>query len=117
MRPRVSRSPSEAGNAVLEFVLFFTVGLVLIVSLTSNFEANLRGRTAALNIANQSLRAWQITSDRSLAQQAAADAAAVFLLKASNWSAVYDFGCSAQSRIAEVTVKIGQVSERAQGAC
>ena len=108
---------ADRGNAVLEFILFFSVALVLIVALTSNFEANLRSRAAALNIANQSLRAWQLSSSRSSAEEAAADVAAAFQLTSGEWSVDLDFACSISSRFAAVTAKVGGVTEHAQGSC
>lgn len=117
MRPLVSRQLSESGNAVLEFVVFFAAALILIVGLTLNFEANLRGRTAALTIATQSLRAWQIYSDRNVAQRVAAEAAAVFLLNSSQWSARYEIDCSTHYGFMRVTASVGGVIERAQGSC
>ena len=111
-----SRLQSDDGNALLEFVLFFATGLLLIILLSANFEREIRARSAALSIANESLRAWQISQDWQAAKNAANSAAAVFKLEPSQWSLLLEDRCS-DNHGYRVVAKVGEVTERVQGVC
>jgi hypothetical protein len=101
---------------LLEFVLFFTFGLLLIVILTANFEREVRARSAALSIANESLRAWQISQDARVAQNSANSAAGVFQLEPKTWSLLLDDRCAGNTGY-RVVATVSGVTESAQGVC
>jgi hypothetical protein len=111
-----SRPQSDSGNALLEFVLFFAAGLLLIILLSANFEREVRARSAALSIANESLRAWQISQDAKVAQNAANSAAAVFRLEPKQWSLSLEDRCAGEAGY-RVVATVSGVSERVQGVC
>jgi hypothetical protein len=111
-----SRLQSDDGNALLEFVLFFATGLLLIILLSANFEREVRARGAALSIANESLRAWQISQDANVAQNSANSAAAVFQLEPSQWSLFLEDRCSSNHGY-RVVAMVGGVRESVQGVC
>jgi Ser/Thr protein kinase RdoA (MazF antagonist) len=113
---KASRLQSEAGNSVLEFVLFFTLGLILIVSLSASLESEFRARMATLSIANEALRVWQISGDLGRANVAAAQTALVFFLDQGRWAIDFDDACSS-ANLQSVEVRVGQVIERARGTC
>jgi hypothetical protein len=115
--PRLrSKSTSDRGNALLEFVLFFTLALALVFASSAGFESNLRSRSAALAIANETLRTFQITADSRLAAQAAASAAEVFELPRGVWSVSIPNSCGAFETVL-VSTRVREVTEYAQGAC
>lgn len=116
MSQQRSRPQSDSGNALLEFVLFFAAGLMLIILLSANFEGEVRARSAALSIANESLRAWQISEDAKSAQNAANSAAAVFQLEPNTWSLLLDDRCPGDSGY-RVVAKVSGVTESVQGVC
>lgn len=90
------------------------------LGLTSNFELELRSRTAALSIANEALRSWQISGDSAQAEAAALEAAKVFSLERKNWFASLEGDCSVSNSgagSARVAVKVRGVIEIAQGPC
>jgi hypothetical protein len=101
---------------LLEFVLFFATGLLLIIVLSANFEREVRARSAALSIANESLRAWQISQDANVAQNSAKAAAAVFQLEPNQWSLLLDDRCVGDQGYL-VVVTVSGVIERVQGVC
>ncbi len=111
-----SRAQSDSGNALLEFVLFFAAGLALIIFLSSGFESELRARSAALSIANEALRAWQISSDIQVARVAANAAAMVFELEPERWSLSLEDRCAGIEGYRVVAI-VGGVAERVQGVC
>lgn len=116
MSQQHSRLQSDDGNAVLEFVLFFATGLLLIILLSANFEREVRARSAALSIANESLRAWQISQDAKVAQNSANSTAAVFALEPNAWSLLLDDRCAGDEGYL-VVAKVSGVTERVQGVC
>lgn len=116
MSQQRSRPQSDSGNALLEFVLFFAAGLLLIILLSANFEAEVRARSAALSIANESLRAWQISQDSNAAQNSANSAAAVFRLETKQWSLMLDDRCAGDEGYL-VVATVSEVTERVQGVC
>lgn len=111
-----SRCQSDSGNALLEFVLFFAAGLLLIILLSANFDREVRARSAALSIANESLRAWQITQDAKVAQNSAKSAAVIFQLEPNQWSLLLDDRCASEAGY-RVVATVSGVSERVQGVC
>ncbi len=116
MSQQHSRPQSDSGNALLEFVLFFTAGLLLIILLSANFEREVRARSAALSIANESLRAWQISQDLQVAKNSANSAAAIFQLEPNSWSLLLDDRCPGDDGY-RVVANVSGVSERVQGVC
>lgn len=115
--PRLrSKSTSDSGNALLEFVLFFTLGLALVLAASAGFESNLRSRSAAMAIANEALRTLQLTADLRLGAQAAASAAEVFELPEGAWSISIPRSCGAFEDVT-VSARVREVTEYAQGAC
>ena len=115
--PRLpSKLTSDSGNALLEFVLFFTLSLALVLTSSGGFESNLRSRSAAMAIANETLRTLQLTADPRLAAQAAASAAEVFELPKSAWSVSIPSSCGAFETV-RVSTRVREVTEHAQGAC
>lgn len=113
---RVSRFRSDSGNAVLEFVAFYAAGLFLILSLSSGFESELRSRMAALNMANEALRVWQISGELQQAKSAAAQTVMVFLVDQDEWTISFDDACTTRNFL-KVESRVGRVIEVAQGAC
>ncbi len=113
---RVSRLRSDQGNSVLEFVVFFAAGLFLIFALSSNFESDLRSRMAALSMANDALRVWQISGELHAAKSAAAQTALAFLFDQDEWTISFDENCTS-GNFQKVESRVGQVIEVAQGAC
>jgi hypothetical protein len=111
-----SKSTSDSGNALLEFVLFFTLSLTLLLYSSAGFESNLRSRSAALAIANEALRTLQLTAEFRLAAQAAASAAEVFELPEDAWSVSIPSSCGAFETV-RVSARVREVTEHAQGAC
>ena len=116
MPPLHSKLKSDSGNALIEFVLFFTLGLALVLDASARFESNLRSRSAALAIANEALRTLQITADLRLAAQAAASAAEVFELPGNAWSVSIPSTCGAFENV-RVSARVKEVTEHAQGSC
>jgi hypothetical protein len=115
--PRLpSKSTSDSGSALLEFVLFFTLGLALVLAASAGFESNLRSRSAAMAIANEALRTLQLTADSRLAAQAAASAAEVFELPQGAWSISIPNSCGAFENV-RVLARVREVTEHAQGSC
>ena len=101
---------------MLEFVIFFTLGLLLIVSLSASLESEFRARMATLSMANEALRVWQISGDLGRANAAAAQAAQVFKINQGLWLIDFDDACSS-ANLQSVEVRVGQVIERARGTC
>ena len=116
MSQQHSRLQSDDGNALLEFVVFFATGLLLIILLSANFEREVRARSAALSIANESLRAWQISQDWQAAKNAANSAATVFQLEPNQWSILLDDRCAGEEGYL-VVATVGGETERVQGVC
>lgn len=116
MSQQHSRRQSDSGNALLEFVLFFAAGLLLIVLLSANFEREVRARSAALSIANESLRAWQISQDSQISQNSANAAAVVFDLESWQWSLFIDNRCPSPEGY-RVVATVSEVTESVQGVC
>lgn len=116
MSQQHSRLQSDDGNALLEFVLFFATGLLLIIVLSANIEREVRARSAALSIANESLRAWQISQDRQVANGSANSAATVFQLEPNQWSILLDDRCPVGEGYL-VVAKVSGVTERVHGVC
>ena len=115
--PRLpSKLTSDSGNALLEFVLFFTLGLALVLAASAGFESNLRSRSAAMAIANEALRSLQLTAELRLAAQAAAYAAEVFELPEGAWSVSIPSSCRAFENV-RVSARVREVTEHAQGSC
>jgi len=115
--PRLpSKLTSDSGNALLEFALFFTLGLVLVLTASADFEIDLRSRSAALAIANEGLRTMQLTADPQLVGKAAASAAEVFELPRSAWSVSFSSACDAGESF-KISATVREVTEYAQGAC
>lgn len=106
----------DNGNALLEFVLFFTLGLALLIAASAGFESNLRSRSAAMAIANEALRTLQLTSDHRLAVQAATSAAEVFELPRGAWSVSIPSSCGAFENV-RISARVREVTEHAQGDC
>ena len=113
---RVSKLRSDLGNSILEFVVFFAAGLFLIFALSSNFESDLRSRMAALSMANDALRVWQISGELHQAKSAAAQTALAFLFDQDEWKISFDENCTS-GNFQKVESRVGQVIEVAQGAC
>lgn len=111
-----SRPQNDNGNALLEFVLFFAAGLLLIVLLSANFEREVRARSAALSIANETLRAWQISQDSQIALNSADAAAAVFELESTQWSLSLESRCPSTEGY-RVVATVSEVTESVQGVC
>ena len=116
MSQQRSRPQNDDGNALIEFVLFFAAGLLLIILLSANFEREVRARSAALAIANETLRAWQINQDLKVARNLANTAAAVFQLEPSQWTLLLDDRCADDEGYLVVATVSG-VTERVQGVC
>ena len=116
MSHRGSRLRSEGGNAVLDFVAFYAVGLFLILTLSANFESELRSRMAALTMANEALRVWQMSGQAQEAKNAAAQTALAFLVDQDEWTITVNDACSS-SKLRKVEARVGRVIEVAQGDC
>lgn len=101
---------------MLEFVLFFVTGLLLIVLLSANFEREVRSRNAALSLANEALRSWQINQDLPTSQAAAESAAEVFQLTPNHWTISLQNSCSSK-QVFRVVATVRGVTERVQGGC
>lgn len=113
---QVSRFRSDSGNAVLEFVAFYAAGLFLILSLSAGFESELRSRMAALTMANEALRVWQISGELQQAKTTAAQTALAFLVDQDKWTISFDDACTTQNLL-KVESRVGRVIEVAKGAC
>lgn len=91
-------------------------GLLLIVLLSANFEREVRSRNAALSLADEALRSWQINQDLQTSQAAAESAAEVFQLTPNQWSISLQNYCSS-NQVFRVVATVRGVAERVQGGC
>ena len=80
MRQLRSKLQSDRGNAVLEFVFIFAVGASALLVFALQAELQLRDHLAALSMADETLRTYQLTQSESQALAAASSVAALFKL-------------------------------------
>ncbi len=85
---------SESGNSVIEFVFIFCLGATAILTMSLNVETALRDHFAALSIANETLRTWQLTESEIFAKRAAESVARTFLLDPSLVNVTLESSCS-----------------------
>ena len=83
---------------------------------TSQVELQIKRHAAAFAIANETLRTWQLTQDRSAAIEAARRTAETFEVQANNWQVNFEDLCGAVSQ-QSVSAKVSEVSEVAVGYC
>lgn len=110
------RLPSESGNAVIEFVFFMIVALAFVVQLSVVVSQDIRVRSAAQSLANESLRTWQITGEQSDALTAARFTAKTYELRPNGWRLQFEDFCVAKG-LYRVRVDIEGVTQIAQGFC
>jgi hypothetical protein len=106
---------SESGNSVLEFVLFFTIAVGLIVTASAQFETSLRSRSAAIAIAHDFVRELQKSQDNQRAVAAAAEVANVFEIPGASWKVEVSVCDANRSQL--VSVKVREVTEFARAHC
>ena len=71
---------NDRGNAVIEFVFIFTAGAAALLIFALQAELQLRDHLAALSVANETLRTYQLTESESRAITAASSVVEFFNL-------------------------------------
>lgn len=94
-----SKLRSESGNAIVEFIFVFCIATASLLVLALQVELQIRAHLAALSLANETLRSYQLSGSRDSALQAAERAAQVFGLPASARTLELQDFCSVRSLI------------------
>lgn len=95
----LTKLQSEVGNALIEFVFVFCVGLAGMLALALNVETSIRSHFAALSIANETLRTWQVTESKLSASEIANSVALTFSLDPTLVSINFEGKCSVRVRV------------------
>ena len=111
-----SRLQSDLGNSIIEFVFVFCFGLIAVLALSSEVERNIRGHYAALSIANETLRSFQLSENETSAISASQQAARTFGLLAADFEVSIRASCSAQGDL-QVIARVREIEEIANGRC
>ena len=111
-----SKLQSDHGNSIIEFVFVFCFGLVTVLAMSAEVERNIRGHYAALSIANETLRTFQLSESESAAISAAQQAAETFGLKTADFEVLIGDSCSSQGDI-RVVARVREIEEYANGRC
>ncbi len=111
-----SRLRNDWGNAVIEFLFFWVTALVVIVQLSVSVGQDIQRRSAGLSLANESLRTWQLTGNKSDAETAAFFTANTYKIRPDDWRLQFDDLCTTKG-VQRVTVSIEGVTQIAQGYC
>ena len=90
---------SESGNAIVEFILVFCVATASLLVLALQVEVQIRDHLAALSLANETLRSYQLSGSRDSALLASDSAAKVFGLPTSERTIELQDFCSSRSLI------------------
>lgn len=110
------KSRSDVGNSLIEFVFIFCFGLIAVLAISSEVERNIRGHFAALSVANEFLRAFQLEANELDALRAANFAAATFGLAAGDIKIEITAECVTGGRI-EVAAQVREAKETASADC
>ncbi|MEY4293854.1 MAG: hypothetical protein RIR29_504 [Actinomycetota bacterium] len=94
----------------------FCFGLIAVLALSSEVERNIRGHYAALSIANETLRSFQLLESETSAFSAAQQAAKTFGLPAADFEVFIRASCSAQGDV-KVMARVREIEEVANGRC
>ena len=111
-----SKLQSDAGNSIIEFVFIFCFGLVAVFALSSEVERNIRGHFAALSLANETLRTFQLHENEAQALIAAKLAAETFRLDTNEYEVSFTVSCISQNKV-EVFARVRGVEEVARANC
>jgi hypothetical protein len=111
-----SRLQSDRGNSVIEFVFVFCFGLIAVLALSSEVERNIRGHYAALSIANETLRSFQLSENETSAIDSAERAAKTFGLHTPDFEVSISASCLAQGGL-QVIARVREIEEIANGRC
>jgi hypothetical protein len=107
---------SDVGNSIIEFVFVFCFGLIAVLALSSEVERNIRGHYAALSIANETLRSFQLSESETSAIDSAERAAKTFGLLPSEFEVFISASCLVQGEI-KVIARVRELEEFANGRC
>ena len=111
-----SKLQSDHGNSIIEFVFVLCFGLIAVLALSAEVERNIRGHYAALSIANETLRSFQLSESESAAIGAAQQAAETFGLQPSDFEVLIVANCSSQPEI-NVIARVREIENFAHGRC
>ena len=111
-----SKLQSDEGNSIIEFIFIFCFGLVAVFALSSEVERNIRGHFAALSIANETLRTFQLQESEEQALRAAYLAAKTFRLPPTDFEVSLQASCVAQGKV-EVVTRVRGIEETSRGNC
>lgn len=114
-QPR-SRLQSDRGNAVLEFVFIFAAGAAALLIFALQAELQLRDHLAALSMANETLRTYQLTQSESQALAAASSVASLFKLPGSAVQVSLQNQCLGSATFS-VTAQVRDAIEVASATC
>ena len=111
-----SKLQSDHGNSIIEFVFVFCFGLIAVLALSAEVERNIRGHFAALSIANETLRSFQLSDSETSAIDAARQAAKTFGLQTADFEVLISAACSTQGEI-KIIARVRETEEFANGSC
>ena len=111
-----SKLQSDSGNSIIEFVFIFCFGLVAVFALSSEVERNIRGHFAALSIANETLRSFQLQESEAQAMVVANLAARTFRLQPTDYEVSLREQCAAKGKV-EVVARVRGIDEVASANC
>ena len=111
-----SKLQSESGNSIIEFVFVFCFGLIAVLALSAEVERNIRGHYAALSIANETLRSFQLSESETSAIDAAQQAAKTFGLQAADCDVLISASCPTLGEI-KIIARVRETEEFANGRC